>query len=556
VADERIQLILDLGQSGKNAAEVRAELEKLDAAAKNVGQTYEVLAISGHGYELGAERITIEQKRATQAMEAAAKAARDLATEEHRLANEAMDEVVRAAVEATQAQRAMNQILAESTTHTSTAAVGLGKVDKASKESAQGILRASYAVQDLTAVLSNGGGFARALGSVQNNIPGIVASLGMGAGLAGTISLVSVGIGVLIDNLPKLYAAWSGGETDNEADRMERLAKAAKEAAVAIQAQITAMKEKENRDADAAEIATAAIQQAGGTQVAVNAVQEQMQAEAGAAAQREAVRKAEAIQAPLDERKRLGLGGGAAQEAELSAAVAATREARAALKAIEDEARTRAQETIVNATKGDRGAIADLARRFPGEAFDQATPEAIRAQNAEVDASEAQGERLRKGNARRKAGDAQVDDLNRAGQENEAALARDQQAADAKDLDKLLKGLDKVIDVGAKALEPDDKGDARRAGIARQAGLGRDFKDFANDNGFAPLKSDLATAAKMIDADMADGISEDAAMQSALNALIDHVVKGTAISNRRAMQARQFQAQVNNINPFMDEGNR
>jgi hypothetical protein len=114
--------------------------------------------------------------------------------------------------------------------HVETAAQNAGHAATAmagtSGRSGQGILGTSYAVQDFTSVLAGGQGLGRALASVQNNIPILVSSLGAGAGLAGVISIVSVGIGLLIDNWGSIQKLWKSGETEEETERMKKLAKA------------------------------------------------------------------------------------------------------------------------------------------------------------------------------------------------------------------------------------------------------------------------------------------------------------------------------------------
>ncbi len=80
---------------------------------------------------------------------------------------------------------------------------GLGGTMKPSGNLGQGLLQGSYAIQDFTSQLGTRG-LAGALGAVQNNIPGILASMGAGAGLAGVISVVAVGAGALYENWDKL----------------------------------------------------------------------------------------------------------------------------------------------------------------------------------------------------------------------------------------------------------------------------------------------------------------------------------------------------------------
>jgi hypothetical protein len=75
-----------------------------------------------------------------------------------------------------------------------------------------GILQASYAVQDFVSVLSGGQGLARALASVQNNIPGLLMSLGATGGLAGIVSLASLAVGAFVPVLEKMW----GGMDDKE----------------------------------------------------------------------------------------------------------------------------------------------------------------------------------------------------------------------------------------------------------------------------------------------------------------------------------------------------
>jgi hypothetical protein len=96
----------------------------------------------------------------------------------------------------------------------------------------QGLLGASYAVQDFTSQLGTRG-LVGALGAVQNNIPQILVSLGAGPGLTGIISIASVALGAM---LPLIQKAFGGESQDSiEATRrrlqeFEAQAKATKEA--------------------------------------------------------------------------------------------------------------------------------------------------------------------------------------------------------------------------------------------------------------------------------------------------------------------------------------
>ena len=87
--------------------------------------------------------------------------------------------------------------------------------------SGQGILGVSYAFQDFTSVISTGGGFGRALASIQNNIPPILAGLGVGAGLAGAISLVTVGAGLAVPALTSFFGAMDAEAAKKTAEETE-----------------------------------------------------------------------------------------------------------------------------------------------------------------------------------------------------------------------------------------------------------------------------------------------------------------------------------------------
>lgn len=144
----------------------------------------------------------------------------------------------------------------------------------------------------------------------------------------------------------------------------------------------------------------------------------------------------------------------------------------------------------------------------------------------------------------------------RADKEAEAAKEKaDKEADRAKD--KVLGGLDKIIAGTDEFLSKDDpRGDARRAGIRQRSEFGRDFRDFANNQGYSPLKGDIADAARSIQADVKGGATEEQALQNALDKLIATVSRGIEINNRRAMAARQFQANVDNMPVLLDEGNQ
>ena len=185
---ETIRLVLETTGT-QTLEQAIARLQQLKRAGGELSDSYEAV---GHSY---------------QAMESQVESASDAA--------------VRAAVEQTQAQRALSQALDETAVKTqqlSVSAAGLGETAAPTGTLGRGLLQGSYAVQDFTSVLSGGQGLGRALASVQNNIPMLLSGLGAGAGLAGAVSVLTVGVGLCIDNWGKLSAAF--GRTEEKLPRL------------------------------------------------------------------------------------------------------------------------------------------------------------------------------------------------------------------------------------------------------------------------------------------------------------------------------------------------
>src|SRR4051812_36565004 len=130
MSDETIRLGLDMGPTAKSAADAQRATAALKTEVKSTADTYDLL---DHGIS---------------------------AVDRH------MDQLVREAVAATQAQKAMNQVLRE--TETATIAVGAAGTRAMGQggSGGRGLLGMSYAFQDFTSVLTGGGGVARALGSI------------------------------------------------------------------------------------------------------------------------------------------------------------------------------------------------------------------------------------------------------------------------------------------------------------------------------------------------------------------------------------------------------
>jgi hypothetical protein len=151
ITDETIRLILDMGQSGKSVDEVKQKLDELGKTARKTADSFEVLT-----GELGTYAVATDQ------------------------VNEELDELVRKAVEATRAQKAMAQILDEIGTKST---VNIGAF--ATKYRTE-ILNLGRVTQDFV----QGG-----LGGILNNIEGLLVKA---PALAGIATIVGTGF----------YLAW------------------------------------------------------------------------------------------------------------------------------------------------------------------------------------------------------------------------------------------------------------------------------------------------------------------------------------------------------------
>lgn len=89
------------------------------------------------------------------------------------------------------------------------------ELDDSTKKLGRGVLELSRAIEDAQY------GFK----GVVNNIPQLVTALGFGAGLAGAVSLVAIGVNQLINNWDKLSSAFGGtSPIKSAADQMKELA--------------------------------------------------------------------------------------------------------------------------------------------------------------------------------------------------------------------------------------------------------------------------------------------------------------------------------------------
>lgn len=206
IDDNTIDLILNLGNSSQSVAELMEKLKGLKGSVTTTADGYEVLERQVGEYDVLERKVTETMKVQVTMLEQL-----DIQLEKHA----GLYSVVTAEVNATGG--AMSRSIG---TPGSRGNPGMG------------ILGASYAFQDFTSVLATGGdrSFMRALSSVQNNIPVLAMALGAGMGLAGAVSVVTVGVGLLIENWDKLTGNWKSEETKKEAERMKDLAKATDQA--------------------------------------------------------------------------------------------------------------------------------------------------------------------------------------------------------------------------------------------------------------------------------------------------------------------------------------
>lgn len=119
-----------------------------------------------------------------------------------------LDEQVRAAHEATLAQKAMAVVLEDVGPAAGRAADG---VDKLKGKRGLGLMGASYALQDFITVVSMGGGWGRAMSSMANNITPTLMALGAGAGLAGVLGTV---VTVASAGTMALEGWWKAADSD------------------------------------------------------------------------------------------------------------------------------------------------------------------------------------------------------------------------------------------------------------------------------------------------------------------------------------------------------
>ncbi len=196
ISEEQFRLALELtGTDSIHAAVL--ELERMIQAAKASGNQIDALSLTMLQYKLAIDSEST-----------------------------ALDAEVAALVESTAAHKAMSMMIEEAALSAKTAVPIIGGDNKGQSGLGRSALQASYAFQDFTSQLGSGpGGFARALGSIQNNIPGILMGFGVGGTVIAGVSLLSVMVGALVTNWDSLIKGMSSDAIKKAKDDLEALAK-------------------------------------------------------------------------------------------------------------------------------------------------------------------------------------------------------------------------------------------------------------------------------------------------------------------------------------------
>jgi hypothetical protein len=414
------------------------------------------------------------------------------------------------------------------------------------KDVGRGVLELSQTFQDFAQ-----GGF----GGVLNNLDRLVTLFGGPLGLAAGISAVGVSAKVLYDNWGTLSKALGADSSiQDKVEQLGKLKEAADKAADSLNKQIDALRKSETAGKpEAAEVARAAIQQQGGVDATTNALTSQLLGESPAVASRRQTLLG--AQNKVEDMLRKIRAGGIGDARALAEARRQVDEATKELDLVESGVRQQAQGLVVGAGQGDQAAIGELARRFPGGAFNQATPEGLQAADEFVQADLDQADRTRRGARARRRANKLVDDLNRQGQQQEAALGRDQQEADEetrKAIEKAQEGTRKFLE--GRFFRDDPRDEQRRTEMRERGDLGREFRDFASGFGQDLNRREVEAAGKDIQRLMEAGYSKDEAAVQTLKKIVDNQ---RAMSNRfQALQQAysQIQAEADTVPTLLELG--
>jgi hypothetical protein len=342
INDESVRLVLDLVKSGGSDATIAA-LEKLKTATKQADEAYEVLMGDMGTYAVVEKEVEQAIGRQTSAF--------------------------------TKLELGIGNAAAQTRGLTGS----VNALKGSDGRGGQGVLAASYAVQDFTSQLGNQG-LAGGLRAVQNNIPQILMGFGVGAGLTGILAGLAVAAGLVVDNWGRIKNAFTSDDVKKKTEEMEKFAESIKKSADAGEKAAESLKKMLSPD----------------KQKPVEAIKRAAEAFGGDAVLRELTRG-------LVVSGRAGMRGGEAprRAGELVAGVQAGDE--------------RAQKLMADIlAKSGRGDIANMLMggKTPAE---EAKERADRTKKADEDNAAAEKKRQ---DAKKK-NDEYVDDLNRRGQENQ-----------------------------------------------------------------------------------------------------------------------------------------
>jgi hypothetical protein len=120
-------------------------------------------------------------------------------------------------------QQAYEAAAVSAATKIAAANTQIAALNKETRDFSRAGLQASYVLDDL---VNTSGNWTRHLAAISNNIPGLVSSLGMGAGVAGVVGLVSTALIALAPVADSAWRALVGGES---AEKLKERLKEARE---------------------------------------------------------------------------------------------------------------------------------------------------------------------------------------------------------------------------------------------------------------------------------------------------------------------------------------
>lgn len=190
---------MDNDNAGKGVYELVADTSPFSAAMKTAEDSAKRSGgVIADTYALAETRIVDSSRNMAQAIalegDTYQLAANHIVTASAQV-NTAFDRQVQHAVEATQALRAMREVLNDVPT-------GMSAAGSASSGASRGILQLSYAIDDLQY------GF----GAIVNNIPQIALGMGLGAGLTGVLGIAAVAASVLTKHWGELVDVFTSSE--------------------------------------------------------------------------------------------------------------------------------------------------------------------------------------------------------------------------------------------------------------------------------------------------------------------------------------------------------